>query len=1239
MAERPVDSGNSDGDAPEDRDGDDGPEQRSVVSRMEAAFGASFRGVRLHTDEAAAAKAAALHARAYTDGQEIGFARGQFAPATPQGLHTIAHEFAHVLQARGGSGGHLGTVAAAVGSQGVRTQPEDGPATDAVEEDADAAATAVVSGERPLVAGGDGVLAVLTKGDKETDALLTPPPGKYIVVELAGTYYYLFNTRDVKGWSDWLDAVLTRYFQDLFAGNVTELTGIAREYRATQDVPITSHGSIEKWTKPWVKIAVTGNFHGRVLAWMATHYPNISFKARATGERPLAPRTPGGSKEGIVQFDPVGKLVLTPDLPSYVVESDVNAHVAFDESDPNRMMLNYFPKRATFEWAVRQGTTPVAEDDGDGEIDYTFSLDDPGTYTLEVTVTSRYFTADKRLALSRPIIIVKEAARQQEVFENLLVGKDDPNKPFERDATGALKLKAGIKELTVQEEINELNIQIGAIKKMADLGKLPQDVANSYLKYFDEQQTSLDKIREQTKGTDPYVVRGTFLNREDSTSFSLRLFMQRTNRTRANGKPTYEVALYDSTLTPGAPVQHTGSSSAETAPNEAKGYAAAEQQAIDAMASHWHTYNDYPYGTVHLAIKLLEDGTIIEKTIDTYNVRRTGRKVLTGLAVAGGLILLAASPLTGGASAPVAVLILDAAVAGATIALVADSINQRIQTGTFKFDAQFVLDMLTVVTVVLGAFGTFARALTASQAVKNGMLLANLGTGAASLVLISVETRQTILGIEARYTAEIAGAQEAVTAAQDDDTRKKAVARVRQLEQQRDAAIAQILGAAAVSGGLILVSMGMSAKQLAAAPAAGAKGGVPPGETPPPPPPSRQGSGTDVPPAGGGPVVDTPPAGGPAAVTDVTVPAKQGTATPPASTPTAGTPPANTPSDTPPATLQTPPKQAVEGDPNVPSTAAPQAQAGQGTTSNTPPATPPKQAVEGDPNVPSTAAPQAQAGQGTTATTGPNPGKGPQNNPNKGWGRGQIPCFPAGTPVATPDGMRPIESLRVGDAVCAYDFQAHTLVNRTVLALYHGSTEHWVDVAVGSQVVRTTRWHPFWVESAGTWIDALELAPGMTVLLQDGSTSAISQVSILGQGESQQTYNLHVEQVNNFFAGIPGVLVHNAGPAPNDGGFSNYHLEDASGKIYYEGHFGPNETAAKVTSRHANYYDRFDPAKGDKMVPEPGTRTYGESVRMEHERCVQYGTFIGKDPKTWRGNRIYPMDSKKFPRYYRPDAC
>jgi Domain of unknown function (DUF4157) len=78
------------------------PESRRF---MEQRFGHDFSQVRIHTGEKATPSAKALHAHAFTLGQEIVFGANQYRPATCEGRRILAHELAHVVQQSGPTAG------------------------------------------------------------------------------------------------------------------------------------------------------------------------------------------------------------------------------------------------------------------------------------------------------------------------------------------------------------------------------------------------------------------------------------------------------------------------------------------------------------------------------------------------------------------------------------------------------------------------------------------------------------------------------------------------------------------------------------------------------------------------------------------------------------------------------------------------------------------------------------------------------------------------------------------------------------------------------------------------------------------------------------------------------------------------------------------------------------------------------------------------------------------------------
>lgn len=72
-----------------------------VQTFMEERFGADFSAVRVHADGQADSATREIGATAFTDGQEIHFAAGQYQPDTAPGRQLLAHELAHVVQTNG----------------------------------------------------------------------------------------------------------------------------------------------------------------------------------------------------------------------------------------------------------------------------------------------------------------------------------------------------------------------------------------------------------------------------------------------------------------------------------------------------------------------------------------------------------------------------------------------------------------------------------------------------------------------------------------------------------------------------------------------------------------------------------------------------------------------------------------------------------------------------------------------------------------------------------------------------------------------------------------------------------------------------------------------------------------------------------------------------------------------------------------------------------------------------------
>lgn len=72
-----------------------------VANQMATQFNRDFSGVRIHNDKEAAELCAETNARAFTVGNDIYFAPGEFSPESDSGRELLAHELTHVVQQGG----------------------------------------------------------------------------------------------------------------------------------------------------------------------------------------------------------------------------------------------------------------------------------------------------------------------------------------------------------------------------------------------------------------------------------------------------------------------------------------------------------------------------------------------------------------------------------------------------------------------------------------------------------------------------------------------------------------------------------------------------------------------------------------------------------------------------------------------------------------------------------------------------------------------------------------------------------------------------------------------------------------------------------------------------------------------------------------------------------------------------------------------------------------------------------
>jgi len=157
-------------------------------------------------------------------------------------------------------------------------------------------------------------------------------------------------------------------------------------------------------------------------------------------------------------------------------------------------------------------------------------------------------------------------------------------------------------------------------------------------------------------------------------------------------------------------------------------------------------------------------------------------------------------------------------------------------------------------------------------------------------------------------------------------------------------------------------------------------------------------------------------------------------------------------------------------------------------------------------------------------------------------------CFPAGTIVASVYGPVPIEAIKAGDEVWAYDLVASQWracrVLETFARNYEGNS---ASITVADEAIEATFRHPFWVvrgddlenrprldhlasvpveaTTPGRWVDACDVRVGDELLFRDGRILPVQ--AIRHQPFFDKVYNFKVNELECYAVGRNNVLVHN----------------------------------------------------------------------------------------------------------------
>ena len=145
-----------------------------------------------------------------------------------------------------------------------------------------------------------------------------------------------------------------------------------------------------------------------------------------------------------------------------------------------------------------------------------------------------------------------------------------------------------------------------------------------------------------------------------------------------------------------------------------------------------------------------------------------------------------------------------------------------------------------------------------------------------------------------------------------------------------------------------------------------------------------------------------------------------------------------------------------------------------------------------------------------------------------GMDRSQKPsnCFVEGTGIQTEDGTVPIENVKPGDMVWAWDEDSGDVALKRVVETYINESSELIHIFVDGEEIITTPTHPFYSPVKG-WTDAVRLRAGDILVLVNGEYVVVEKVQHEILEAPVTVYNFQVEGYHTYYVSNSGVLVHN----------------------------------------------------------------------------------------------------------------
>lgn len=133
-------------------------------------------------------------------------------------------------------------------------------------------------------------------------------------------------------------------------------------------------------------------------------------------------------------------------------------------------------------------------------------------------------------------------------------------------------------------------------------------------------------------------------------------------------------------------------------------------------------------------------------------------------------------------------------------------------------------------------------------------------------------------------------------------------------------------------------------------------------------------------------------------------------------------------------------------------------------------------------------------------------------------------CFPAGTKVHTPDGLKNIEELKEGELVLTYNEITKQQEYKVILVRHERFTQQMLTIELPTgEFIRVTPEHRFFCNDE--WIQAGNLKAGDLLHLKGGNYTTVISIEILPHYE--KVYNFDIADNENYYVTEDGILVHN----------------------------------------------------------------------------------------------------------------